>query len=51
MQCAQQAPGAFMASHYRLRSGQWRAQFRRAGHSISRTFKLKANAKNIDARR
>ena len=33
-----------MASFNKLPSGQWRAQIRRNGHSISRTFRLKAEA-------
>lgn len=33
-----------MATFYRLSSGQWRAQVRRLGHSVSRTFRLKQEA-------
>jgi hypothetical protein len=33
-----------MATTCKLPSGQWRAQIRRHGHSLSRTFRLKADA-------
>lgn len=33
-----------MPSFVKLASGQWRAQVRRQGHSVSRTFRLKADA-------
>ncbi len=33
-----------MATTHKLPSGQWRAQIRRHGHSLSRTFRLKADA-------
>ncbi|MBN9264121.1 MAG: site-specific integrase, partial [Hyphomicrobium sp.] len=35
-----------MATFMRLQSGQWRAQVRRQGHVVSRTFRLKADAQS-----
>jgi integrase len=35
-----------MATFTRLRSGQWRAQVRRQGHVVSRSFRLKADAQS-----
>ena len=35
-----------MATFYRLSSGQWRAQVRPLGHSVSRTFRLKQEAED-----
>jgi integrase len=35
-----------MATSNRLRSGYWRAQVRRKGHAISRSFKIKADAED-----